>query len=92
MDRVGQVNGRVEVQPLGDRRVAAGYAFPLVLCANLGYVKAVRQMQPNKAPRNKSPKGPRQDIPSEAARIQARLAGRAKKPADAAAPPAPKTT
>jgi hypothetical protein len=49
-------------------------------------------MQPNKPPRNKSPKGPRQDIPSEAARIQARLAGRPKKAGEGAAePPKPKT-
>jgi hypothetical protein len=50
-------------------------------------------MQPNKAPRNKSPKGPRQDIPSEAARIQARMAARPKKAGDdAASAPKPKTT
>jgi hypothetical protein len=46
----------------------------------------VRQIQPTKFPRNKSPKGPRQDIPSEAARIQARLAGRAKKAGEAPKP------
>jgi len=42
-------------------------------------------MQPNRAPRNKSPKGPRQDIPSEAARLRARMAGRVKKAGEGAA-------
>jgi hypothetical protein len=53
----------------------------------------MRTIQPNQSSWNTPSKRPKQDIPSEAARIQARLAGRKKTLAEAkAAEPKPEKT
>ena len=66
---------------------------PLVSRPDLVYVVVMRTIQPNQSSWNTPSKRPKQDIPSEAARIQARLAGRKKTLAEAkAAEPKPEKT